>query len=1208
MKAKFTFYTQNLTFVVFLSTLFVMATFMSNDVAAQVSINNDESLPDPSAMLDVKATGLGMLVPRMTMAERPTSPAVGLMIYQTDNNPGFYFYNGTAWQRFGTAAENPWIQNSNGIFYNSGNVGLGTENPGSSLVIVKDTPGIGLFDTTNQSNIYLIAPDEETTGGLGTASHHGFPLFTNNVDRMWIGKDGNIGIGNLEPSELLDVSGNIKTDGLMIPDGANDGYILKSDATGYASWQPFFDAPSAGDTMVNDTSFSSKPILSLQETYDTINVDLDWFTIKPETIIEVCLNITHTWDQDLVISLISPEGIEVELSSGNGGGGQNYTATCFTKTASISITDGTPPFTGEFLPEGNFYDFDGIAVSGDWVLKIYDQYDEDEGTLDNWSIRFTETNFDENEKWMLTHGNLYSNRNVGIGTTVPDGLLHIKAGRGSTYFPSWPGSEVMGTVVLGVMDGKGFGSQLRFSGGESGFIDIGQDSLGSFVIEGSDSPKFLVNQSGNVGIGTTDPQSSLQIIKDYADFSLINSSTESNIALIAPAENATGGLGTISDHGFPLFTNNQDRMWIGNNGKIGIGTINPGEILQVGDYTDAGNKYLGIRTSGGNLYKAGIKLRHYTDAFGWTLQSDETNNLFSIIRHLGDTNGEPALSISGFTGNVGIGTTTPTHDLTVAGNTSVSGRLGVGGSTYSDVTHRIKTSSSDNWGIYMQNESDQRVFGIEKEGNMVLKGKSAIGTEFYYNNVTQRIKALSTDEYALYVEDNNNTSLFYMNRSGGGSLATGTNQLHVHGPASGNPTNYTSSYPLYVSGAQQGIAIRLNTAQAHAGNNFLYFVDNSYIRGSVAGQNLSELQNSSEYIWFNTMAALDESFIYAEEIACAFQLDAAEVAVMAFEGIAVYVEWAERFWDMESNVGVVYQSNAADYAEWLERDDHSIDLLPGTIVGVYGGKVSTNTEKARQLLVVSTAPMVLGNTPPPGQEAEYEKVAFMGQVPVRVRGLVNVGDYILASGLNDGIGVAVAPDRMLLKDYDRVVGMAWSGSSLSNGATMINVAVGLNTNDLLGEIKKQRSEVQELKSTVNELLSYLKEKDPSLTIELNEPKYATAASTTNSVSNTLIPQEQILQERDIPDPANLGRFFEEHPDQLDEMLTQAREIWLQRGNELTAEWDAKLFGRQAFMERLASTRPPVQYKQPGVAVDDQPAPPAPREATESELQPDKMDD
>jgi hypothetical protein len=67
-------------------------------VHSQVAINTDGSLPDNSAMLDVKSTVKGLLLPRMTQAQRNLipNPATGLMIYQTDNTPGFYYNSGTS--------------------------------------------------------------------------------------------------------------------------------------------------------------------------------------------------------------------------------------------------------------------------------------------------------------------------------------------------------------------------------------------------------------------------------------------------------------------------------------------------------------------------------------------------------------------------------------------------------------------------------------------------------------------------------------------------------------------------------------------------------------------------------------------------------------------------------------------------------------------------------------------------------------------------------------------------------------------------------------------------------------------------------------------------------------------------------------------------------------------------------------------------------
>ncbi|WP_254562294.1 hypothetical protein [Dyadobacter diqingensis] len=86
----------------FLTALLLAASQFAN---AQTNVGINNPTPNASAALDVTSTTQGMLVPRMTLAQRNlinqisgvSTPATGLLIYQTDNTPGFYFYNGSAW-------------------------------------------------------------------------------------------------------------------------------------------------------------------------------------------------------------------------------------------------------------------------------------------------------------------------------------------------------------------------------------------------------------------------------------------------------------------------------------------------------------------------------------------------------------------------------------------------------------------------------------------------------------------------------------------------------------------------------------------------------------------------------------------------------------------------------------------------------------------------------------------------------------------------------------------------------------------------------------------------------------------------------------------------------------------------------------------------------------------------------------------------------
>jgi len=102
--------------------------------------------------------------------------------------------------------------------------------------------------------------------------------------------------------------------------------------------------------------------------------------------VNVTLNIDHTYDADLTIKLISPDGTEVLLADRVGGSGDNFTNTVLDDQASMAIADGTAPFTGTFRPSGNLSDFNGQSTLGDWTLSILDNANSDGGNLNSWSL------------------------------------------------------------------------------------------------------------------------------------------------------------------------------------------------------------------------------------------------------------------------------------------------------------------------------------------------------------------------------------------------------------------------------------------------------------------------------------------------------------------------------------------------------------------------------------------------------------------------------------------------------------------------------------------------------------------------------------------------------------------------------------------------------------------------------------------------------
>lgn len=112
--------------------------------------------------------------------------------------------------------------------------------------------------------------------------------------------------------------------------------------------------------------------------------------LTPTMVSKVCMDITHSWDSDMNISLISPTGTIIDLSSGNGGSGDNYTNTCFDMSAGASIVAGTAPFTGSYVPEGagGFANFAGENPNGNWTLRIADVATGDQGTVNWWYMVF----------------------------------------------------------------------------------------------------------------------------------------------------------------------------------------------------------------------------------------------------------------------------------------------------------------------------------------------------------------------------------------------------------------------------------------------------------------------------------------------------------------------------------------------------------------------------------------------------------------------------------------------------------------------------------------------------------------------------------------------------------------------------------------------------------------------------------------------------
>ena len=156
------------------SKIYSVFTVLSLSLTARaqgIAINETGTAPNASAMLDIESNNRGLLIPRVnianaTLAGPITSPAVGLMVYNTNNSTlnsgmptgqsaGFYFWTGTRWSRLGSNADSWGLR---------GNAGT--------------TPATNFIGTTDAQNLIIR---------------------TNNLERMRILSSGEVSINNNVP-------------------------------------------------------------------------------------------------------------------------------------------------------------------------------------------------------------------------------------------------------------------------------------------------------------------------------------------------------------------------------------------------------------------------------------------------------------------------------------------------------------------------------------------------------------------------------------------------------------------------------------------------------------------------------------------------------------------------------------------------------------------------------------------------------------------------------------------------------------------------------------------------------------------------------------------------------------------------------------------------------------------------------------------------
>ncbi len=494
------------------------------------------------------------------------------------------------------------------VITNQGNVGIGTTDPAKILDIQAPTADTQIKSTTstnyvisrwiNGNNQLQIGLDRSTGGIFGTGSlpyaaainvWQNYPLQfgTNSVMRMTIEGGGNVGIGTTSPSALLHVGGG-SVRGTFIVEGstADIPYIqLKDGKAGGKTWTMYSGLNNAGDFALYDNSAAATPFTVKQSTG---NVGIG--TTSPATLLHM-------------------EGASAQLR--------------------IATNNDSSPRMSFYSGSGNVSDrnwmiADGLTTRGALEFKVGSASGVAPAT-DVMSI--------------------LSNGNVGIGTTGPSHKLHV-AGTGSTdsyyglarFSPSAAGGE----SEIGFFDDvAGTDTNDAWVIGQGGWSNTGDFIIGNENNGAGGNVRLLIEKSGNVGIGTTSPATTLDVN------------------------------GTTTMRGALLF--GTDNTWdIGASGANRPRNLYLSNALSVSSITAAAT--VGF---GGGRGGAGAGIANGADASVYATAGKS-------LELWADATAGRGIEILTGTGNVGVGTTTPTlGPLTMA-----SGAYVTAGGTWTNASDR----------------------------------------------------------------------------------------------------------------------------------------------------------------------------------------------------------------------------------------------------------------------------------------------------------------------------------------------------------------------------------------------------------------------------------------------------------------------------------------------------------------------------------------
>lgn len=476
------------------------------NATAQVGINT--TAPDPSSVLDIASTESGLLIPRMTLAQRDaiTSPANGLLIYQTDNTAGFYFYDGLTWSPFTEAGDADWYEigtttapdNITDDIFTQGRMALGKTTVGSTMLDI---------DNINRESAITINGNSSIATSYGLHSIlDGTSIVAGVFNELAGSSTGKFGIR----SEFTGLTGG----GISV--GANSRFESTGSANNYGVYNTFISTSSTGAIITGVRNWFH-PTGSYTGTIRGVQNDM------------------FNNNNGLQI------GTDNEMT-GTGSGAKYGTRTIIATTAGgthyglYSDVQNATGYAGYFLGRTSL----GTGTTNRYLMPATDGTNGQIMTTDgSGNVSFQDTV--EDADWYEVGGtntpnaitdNIYTQGNVGIGINNPDNPLHI--GTISSFDLNYDNTGQDGVFITGGGDNSGtnaVGGSISFGPPSSTRADHRKSSISSvqtsgdvdhtglaFYVHGNSinqSPMaeaMRITHARNVGINNTDPSANLDVI------------------------------------------------------------------------------------------------------------------------------------------------------------------------------------------------------------------------------------------------------------------------------------------------------------------------------------------------------------------------------------------------------------------------------------------------------------------------------------------------------------------------------------------------------------------------------------------------------------------------------------------------------------------------------------------------------------------------